>query len=96
MKCKKCEMLNQQPETPCSHCGRMMPVLPKPITSTPPEKENAGNNEAGADGADNGEGAASSEAVSGAEEATTEEGISEAVAGHVDNVGDEAETETVA
>jgi cell wall-associated NlpC family hydrolase len=111
MKCKFCEMLNQQPETACTHCGRMLPALPGPMTTT--ESENDENAESQAEsgqaettqegqetpesgveaGAESGDGggeavAAEGEAEGNAEQVTPEDG-------HVDNVGDESEKETV-
>jgi hypothetical protein len=88
MKCAKCEMLNQIPETACSHCGRMMPAL-KPVFISKPEAED-----------DNAEQTETPEKETDApaetEQAeTTQEAEAEAVtleSGHVDNVGDESET----
>ena len=104
MKCAKCEMLNQIPETPCSHCGRMMPALkPVFISKTEAEDENAGQaeNDASAEAQTEETGDAESQAESGQTEGSAEaEATPEAEevvaeAGHVDNVGDETETETV-
>lgn len=120
MKCANCEMLNQIPETNCSHCGRMMPAL-KPVfdSSADVESENAEGESSGVsaeegsqEGQNEGEGQTSeteevgespteqgqaetsqeaetaSDAGSDAEEVTLEKG-------HVDNVGDDSESETV-
>lgn len=127
--CKFCQMKNQIPETPCSHCGRMLPA-PEPCYISKDE-DDAENSEAGAatetgsesgeGGAESGEGgddqgsgsesaeagdgsaaeagAADSEAAGeGGESGDSESDQESEVApqhGHVDNVGDESESETV-
>ena len=120
MKCANCQMVNQTPETPCSHCGRMLPA-PKPnfISKDPDDEreseEGSESGEGGAEGAEGGEaengagegseaGADAADAAGGDAADAGGEG-SDPVAdpegelapedGHVDNVGDETETETV-
>ncbi|NIO38976.1 MAG: hypothetical protein GTO41_01500 [Burkholderiales bacterium] len=84
MKCAKCEMVNQIPGTNCAHCGRPIPH-PEPIVTDTPEP---------VDATPFTEEAAAEEAPAQAEEAQEEQAI-EPESGHVDNVGDESETETV-
>lgn len=87
MKCANCEMTNQLPGTKCSHCGKLIPE-PKPVTLTAaPEDENAEGKSSGVSAE---EGQKESETQT---EAAPEEVVPEK--GHVDNVGDETETETV-
>lgn len=115
MKCANCEMVNQIPETPCSHCGRMMPALKPSYISedgddaAEKEKETQPQTESGqAEGAENTQAPPDAGADAGGEsgdaggETVAVEGEAEGGAeqvtpesGHVDNVGDESETETV-
>ena len=122
MKCANCQMDKQTPETPCSHCGRMLPA-PEPCYID--ENEAAENGEEGGAGETGGEGG--EEGAGGGEDQngtgeTEETGAGEADSasgepadeggesgdaepdpegelapedGHVDNVGDESETETI-
>ena len=121
MKCANCQMLNNIPETPCTHCGRMLPALKPIILKVKPDADEAGEGgEAGgqvsSEGADTGED--SGNAGEGAENGTADDGSDagvvasdqggegdnsdlntpgevEAESGHVDNVGDPSESETV-
>ena len=100
MICANCQMVGQRPEAPCSHCGRMLPAAEATFVNKPEDSEDAGDNEAGADGADAGEGQDGADESAVAETQATPETESQAEEvvpqdGHVDNVGDESETETI-
>ncbi len=91
--CKNCQMQNQNPGTDCSHCGRAIPEL-QPTTLTLPAEESAevedaqGQPESVSEGTQEAEVEASETQAPEAEEVVPE-------SGHVDNVGDDSETETV-
>ena len=88
MKCANCQMLNNTPETPCTHCGRMMPAL-KPSFISKPDAEDE-NAEGESSGVSTEEGQEEAQET-GQDEGQAEEEV-DLESGHVDNVGDDSET----
>lgn len=90
MICTNCEMVNQLPGTKCAHCGKLIPE-PKPMTMEKTEAD---------DGPGETETDPQASTVDDSEQGQTE-GTDTAEAevtpqkGHVDNVGDETEKETI-
>lgn len=83
--CKFCQMENQNPGTNCSHCGRAIPEL-KPTTLDKAEDNHAKEQPDGVS-----EGTQEEEEKGQAQTPETEEVTLES--GHVDNVGDDSQTE---
>ena len=104
MKCTNCEMVDQLPGTKCSHCGRLIPE-PKPVVMTKAMDDDASaeteTDPQASNVDDSGQETTKSPAEPGSTEAPAETETSPNTAavtpekGHVDNVGDETETETV-
>ena len=86
MKCTNCEMVNQTPGTNCSHCGRPIPAAAPIFSEAVDELEDGAETPATEEEKTEDSGGPQTEEAPAAEEEV------ELEKGHVDNVGDEAET----
>jgi hypothetical protein len=87
--CQFCQMQDQQPGTNCSHCGRPIPELKPTFTEAEDAEEQP---ESVSEGPEETEEAPQDSTEAG-EAPAEEEVVPED--GHVDNVGDASETETI-
>jgi predicted flap endonuclease-1-like 5' DNA nuclease len=87
-------MLNQTPGTACSHCGRAIPD-PKPVFTDAVEADNGEEAQETLGSQTESEQAETTEAPETTPEADAGPDTVVPEDGHVDNVGDESEAETI-